>query len=247
MTKILVFVLLTGCACCGVYAQGDALPPTLSATPSATPTAATFASPSASQPAPLSDAMSPQAERARIQAERDRAEERFAGEQVVCYGKFAVNDCVGKARVVRREALADLRRQEGSLNAAEAKRRGAGQLSRIEEKSSPQAELDAANRRAASLQTQQARQAEADDKAAARAAAGLTTDARVNAGSDRPAKRAQAQAERANKSNAAALAQKRYADKQQEGEVRALERRKRLARQPVSTAKPLENPPGKSP
>lgn len=239
MTKVLLFMLFMACACCGVSAQGDVLSPTPSATPSAIP--------SATQPAPLSDALSPQAERARIQAERELAEARFAKEQVVCYGKFAVNDCVGHARVVRREALADLRRQEVSLNAAEAKRRGAGQLSRIEEKSSPQAELDAANRRAASLQTQQARQLDADDKAAARAAAGLTTDARVNAESDRAAKRAQAQVDHATKANAAALAQKKYADKQKEGQERALEQRKRLARQPVSSAKPLENSPDKSP
>ena len=231
MTEFLLFMLLMPCACCGVYAQGDVLPST----------------PSATQPATQPDPMSPQAERARIQAERDRVEERYAKAQVVCYGKFAVNDCLGNARVVRREALADLRRQEGSLNAAEAKRRGAGQLSRIEEKSSPQAELDAANRRAASLQAQQARQADADDKAAARAAAGLTTDGRVNAESDRAAKRAQVQVERAAKANAAALEQKKYADKQKEGQVRALERQKRLARQPVSSARPLENSPDKSP
>ena len=235
MTEFLLFTLLMACACCGVYAQGDVLPGTPSATPSAT------------QPDALSDALSPQAERARIQAERDRVEERYAKAQVVCYGKFAVNDCLGHARVVRREALADLRRQEGSLNAAEAKRRGAGQLSRIEEKSSPQAELDAANRRAASLQTQQARQADADDKAAARAAAGLTTDGRVNAESDRAAKRAQAEADRATRANTAALEQKKYADKQKAGQVRALERQKRLARQPGPSAKPLENPPNKSP
>lgn len=194
-----------------------------------------------------SDAMSPQAERGRIQAERDRVEARFAKEQVACYSKFAVNDCLGDARVIRREALADLRRQEVSLSAAEAKRRGAEQLSRTEEKSSHQTELDAARRRAAALAQQQERQAGADDKAAAKAAAGLTTDARVTQESERAQKRAQAEAERAAKANAAALEQKKYADKQKEGQERAQARRKRLAGQPALSANPLESPPDKAP
>lgn len=193
------------------------------------------------------DAMSPQSERGRIQAERDRIEARFASEQVACYQKFAVTDCVGGARVVRREALADLRRQEVSLNAAEAKRRGAEQLSRTEDKSSLQAQLDAANRRADALAAQQQRQASADDRAAAKAAAGLTTDSRVTQEVERAAKRDQAQAERAAKANAAALERKKYADKQKQAQERAQERRKRLAGQSPSTAKPLDSAAEKVP
>lgn len=186
-------------------------------------------------------------ERARIQGDRDRLEERFAKAQAACYLKFAVNDCLGDARLIRREAVADLRRQEISLNAAEAKRRGAQQLSRIEEKSSPEAELEAANRRAAALQAQQARQADADEKAAARATAGLAADAHVNDEKDRSEKSGQAQAERAAKADAAALKQKQYADRQKQAQERAEQRRQRLARQSRSTARPLETPASKSP
>lgn len=239
MTKFLVALLFVAYACTQVRAQVDVQSHAQVGAP-----AGSLAGTVADMPL---DAMSPQAERGRIQAERDRVEARFAKEQVACYQKFAVNDCVGGARLVRREALADLRRQEVSLNAAQAKRRGAEQLSRIEEKSSPQAELDAANRRAAALEAQQARQAGAEDKAAARSAAGLTTDARVNDDRDRAEKRAEAQAERATKAAAAVLEKKKYDDRQKEAQARAEERRKRIAGPAKSTAKPLEVPPDKSP
>ncbi len=231
MTKFLLSMVTLACACALGHAQVEV--------PAGSPVGTAADTPS--------DAMSPQAERGRIQAERDRVEARFANEQVACYQKFAVTGCVGGARLVRREALADLRRQEVSLNAAEAKRRGAEQLSRTEEKSSLQAEQEAANRRAAALAAQQERQASADDRAAAKAAAGLTTDARVTQESERAAKRAQAQTERAAKANTAALERKKYADKQKEAQERAEERRKRLAGQPLSTAKPLDSPADKAP
>ena len=239
MTKILAGLLLVACACTEAYAQVGVQFQAQAGGP-AGGVAGTGAD-------VLADEMSPRAERDRIQAERDRVEARFTNAQVACYQKFAVTVCVGGARLVRREALADLRRQEVSLNAVEAKRRGAEQLSRTEEKSSPEAERDAANRRVEALEAQQKRQASADDKAAAKATAGLTTDARVAEESERAAKRAQAQAERAAKARVAALEQKKYADKQKEGQERAQDRRKRLAGQPASSAQPLESPPDKAP
>ncbi|MDB5848938.1 MAG: hypothetical protein JWP29_2690 [Rhodoferax sp.] len=74
------------------------------------------------------------AERSRIDAERKEVEARFKREEAVCYQKFAVNDCINKSSAVRRVALADLRRQEISLNDAERKRKGAEQVQRMEEK-----------------------------------------------------------------------------------------------------------------
>ena len=73
-------------------------------------------------------------ERKRIGIERQQAEDKFNREQVVCYQKFSVNDCIDAARAVRRATLADLRRQEISLNDAERKRKGAEQIRRMEEK-----------------------------------------------------------------------------------------------------------------
>ncbi len=74
------------------------------------------------------------AERSRIAAERQAVEARFKQDEAACYKKFAVNDCVDALRAVRREKLADLRRQEISLNDAERKRKGAEQLRRMEDK-----------------------------------------------------------------------------------------------------------------
>jgi colicin import membrane protein len=51
-----------------------------------------------------------------------------------CYQRFAVNDCLLDSRRARREVMADLRRQEVSLNDAQRKRRAAEQLLRSDEK-----------------------------------------------------------------------------------------------------------------
>ena len=73
------------------------------------------------------------AEHARIRAERQQIEQRFADEEVACFKKFAVNDCRDASRARRRAEMADLRRQEIALNDAERKRKGAEQLQRMEQ------------------------------------------------------------------------------------------------------------------
>lgn len=77
-----------------------------------------------------------QAERARIAAERAGLEAQFDAQEAVCYQKFAVNSCLAPIKVQRREALADLRRQEVVLNDAERRRKGAEQIKKTEEKAS---------------------------------------------------------------------------------------------------------------
>jgi colicin import membrane protein len=125
------------------------------------------------EPAQLVDA-----EYARIRAERSQADEKYAEQEVLCYQQFAVNDCLGRARVKRREIAADLRRQELSISANEARRRGAEQISRGEEKMSPQALRDAEKRlldaqagqreRLEALEAKAAERAKAQDESAAR-------------------------------------------------------------------------------
>lgn len=73
------------------------------------------------------------AEHARIEAERQQIEKRFADEEAGCFQKFAVTDCRDASRARRRVEMADLRRQEISLNDAERKRKGAVQLQRMEQ------------------------------------------------------------------------------------------------------------------
>ena len=199
----------------------------------------------------LGGGLSPQAERSRIQAERARLDALFVRAQAACYQKFAVENCQSEARVTRREALADLRRQEVSLNAAQARLAGAQQLSRIDSKTSTQAERDSAAQRIAAEEKQQARLAGADVKAASRAAAGqgLTPGASSGVGSGsssdlatppggptRAEKKAQSQGDPAAKARAAALNQKRYDEKQKQAQLKAAQRRKRVATGPAAPA-----------
>ena len=74
------------------------------------------------------------AERERIAAERSRVEAEFSAAQKGCYQRFAVTDCIEAARAKRRDALADLRRQEVALNDMERKARAAERLRRLEER-----------------------------------------------------------------------------------------------------------------
>ncbi|WP_295960082.1 hypothetical protein [Rhodoferax sp.] len=84
------------------------------------------------------------AEHARINAERQQIEKRFADEEAGCFQKFAVNDCRDASRARRRVEMADLRRQEISLNDAERKRKGAEQMQRMEQSAAAKDEPPAA-------------------------------------------------------------------------------------------------------
>ena len=184
-------------------------------------------------------ALSPEVERARIQAERDAADSRFAQGEALCYQKFAVNDCLIQARVVRREVVADLRRQEAALNAQEAKRKGAEQLSRIEERSSPQALQDEAARIAAAEEAQRERQRVFDEKTQTQAKVDAAAATRVQEAAEGAQRRSQAQSERAGKQAAASEEQKKYDEKQQEARDRKARQQKDLAAQKKSAVKPL--------
>ena len=59
---------------------------------------------------------------------------QFKAQEVACYQRFAVNDCLIDSRRTQREVMADLRRQEILINDTERKRRGAQQLLRGDEK-----------------------------------------------------------------------------------------------------------------
>lgn len=74
------------------------------------------------------------AEHARIRRERTEALARFQARDAQCYQLFAVSDCLAEVRTERRLLLAELRRQEISLNDAKRKRRAANQLLRADEK-----------------------------------------------------------------------------------------------------------------
>ena len=73
------------------------------------------------------------AERARISAARATLEAGFLAEDAACYKKFAVNRCLDRVNTRRREAIADLRRQEILINEEERRLRGGAQLRKLEE------------------------------------------------------------------------------------------------------------------
>ena len=59
------------------------------------------------------------AERSRIAAEQNAARQRFEQAEKACWKRFAVNDCVSRARQQRRQTQDRLRQQELALNALE--------------------------------------------------------------------------------------------------------------------------------
>lgn len=148
--------------------------------------AAGFALASPAQPVPAAVDASPEAmarERSRIAQERQREEARFAGEEAACYQRFAVNDCLREVRVRKRAAFEDLRRQEIELNDAERRQRGTEQLRRTEERMSPRAQQDDAQRREEAAQSQRER----DERARAKRAERAQADAGRAAGAPRAA------------------------------------------------------------
>lgn len=110
------------------------------------------------------------AERARIRQEREAADQRFAEAEKACRAKFAVNDCIAAARRERNATVNELKRQERVLNDAERVRNAAKRQQEIDERSSPERQQEAAEKRAKALQEQQEREKRAAEKASRRAA-----------------------------------------------------------------------------
>jgi hypothetical protein len=112
------------------------------------------------------------AEQARVRSERATAQSRQAEEEAVCRKSFAVTDCLDRTRRRWQPVLADLRRQEVALNDADRQHRSAEQQRKVEDKSSPQAQEEAAQRRAQALADHEARQSREASKASGAAPAG---------------------------------------------------------------------------
>lgn len=130
----------------------------------------------ASSPTRWVDGLDPDAERARVGKERSAAQARQAEEEAVCRKSFAVTDCLDRTRRRWQPVLADLRRQEVVINDADRKQRSAAQQRKIEEKNSPQAQEEAAQRRAQALADHEERQSRAAAKVGGPAPAGKPRD-----------------------------------------------------------------------
>ena len=116
-------------------------------------------------------AVGPDAERARIGVERSRLEAGFLTEDTACYQRFAVNSCLDDVNERRREAMANLRRQEIVLNEQERQRKGAEQIRKTEEKASAENQQADAERRAKAASGYQSRVEQAKEKQDSRAKA----------------------------------------------------------------------------
>ncbi len=166
------------------------------------------------------DAVNPATERQRIQAQRSQVQARHALDEAACQRNFSVNDCLALAGAKRNELLGDLRRQELSINATEARQKASDQVSRREENLSAEAQREQAQRRADAKAQSQSRQQELEDKAAQRADKATQVQANLDEANERLRARQEAQADRQAKAGAAAAEKKKYDDKQAESEAR---------------------------
>lgn len=110
---------------------------------------------------------------AHLQQERQRLEADYALENEQCYQRFAVNNCLADVRLRRRDALANLRRQELATQAAERKQKGIDQLQRIQEKTTPESPQEAQGRLDRQARQQQALDRKTPPKASNHAVDGV--------------------------------------------------------------------------
>ena len=173
-------------------------------------------------------------ERSRITAERQAAEARYSQAEVACYQRFAVNDCINQAKAQRRQALADLRRQDITLNDEERRRRAADQRRRIDERSSPEKQQQAAQQRARALADAATRHERALNKQPAAPPAAAPADPAADPAASAP----QQPASRPMPAQADPAA----ARKHQERLDAARERKERLEKRRQERTKPLAQP-----
>ena len=207
--------------------------------------AACAAVPGRSQDVPDSET----AQRARIAAERAQVEANFKTQEKSCYRKFAVNECLSAARALRREALADLRRQEVSLNDADRKRQGAQRQREIEERSATAGPPRPGQPATSSRSDQGAREAQAAKRAADRS----DRESKLASQPDRAAQarqriaqqeaqRKRMESDRGRAAAEAAQAAKRREEQRAEAQQHREAVERRLAEQKKPPADPLPQP-----
>jgi colicin import membrane protein len=178
------------------------------------------------------------AERLRIITERAKLEAAFALEDTACYKRFLVNNCLDEVKVRRRDALADLRRQEIVLNDEARKARAAEQILKIESKSAPEKLQEEADKRAQALKDFDERLARDKQKTADREALQAGEKAKADAAAGRIKGNQDKEAGRTAKQAAAAEELRKYNERQEQ----AKERQARNARDKASQAKAPANP-----
>ena len=102
--------------------------------------------------------------RASIDATRQQATIALDAQDAACLSKFAVTDCQSKVGSRRRLMLADLKRQEGALKAAERRQKGLEQLQQSEGRAAENAQREQVGRGHTEHPTEQERQNNLDVK-----------------------------------------------------------------------------------
>lgn len=182
------------------------------------------------------------AERLRISAELSRLEAAFAMEDTACYKRFWVNSCLDEVKVRRRDALADLRRQEIVLNDEARKAKAAEQLLKIEDKSSPEKLQQEADKRAQAVKDSEDRMTRDKQKTADREALQAGEKFKSNAATARVKINQGKEAERNAKQAAAAEELGKYNERQEQAKERQARYARDKAGQPKAPAKPLPVP-----
>ena len=186
------------------------------------------------------------AQRARIAAERGQVEARFRNQEKDCYGRFAVTDCLQTAKARRREAMADLQRQETSLNDADRKRKGAARQRLIEERRREIEDRSAAEKKqkadnsAEAMAAPRSRQAKTAQQAADRSQAEAANAEKARARQRETQQRTdEKEAARLRRAADAAQNVKRREELQAQAEEHKVSVNKRLAERKKPPAQPL--------
>jgi hypothetical protein len=173
-------------------------------------------------------------ERARINAARATLEAGFLAEDAACYRKFAVNRCLDRVNTRRREAIADLRRQEILLNDEERRIRGAAQLRKLEEKLSAEKQRDVQVGPTKTQEDEASRLIREKKKSDDQAAAGVREKSAIEASAARLKENQRKAQARADNRAEAALAAEKLSARQK----KAQERREQYERDRLKEIKP---------
>ena len=184
----------------------------------------------------------PDIDRARINRERMQLDAAFAAENAACYRKFMVNNCLSEVKERGRGLMADLRRQELSINEQERKARAADQVFKTEQKGSLEKQEEAAERRAASLKEFDERMARETHKSADRAIMQSNEKSNSDAAADRAKSNAAKVAPRTQKQAVAAQEARKFNERQEKARERQEQHDRDQAGHTSPAAKPLPRP-----
>jgi colicin import membrane protein len=182
------------------------------------------------------------AQRAAISAERSRLEAGFLTEDAACYKKFAVNSCLGKVNTRRREAMADLRRQEILLNDEERRIKGEEQIRKTQEKTLPEKLREEADRRAKAAEDYQGRLEREKDKKQERTTIQSNEKASREANAEKLLAHQKKNQARADKQAAAAEEAKKFNQRQKEAQERRAQHEAEQLKRGKPAAKSLPLP-----